>query len=118
MLAVGGTFAICTTAAAVAVSPPASRTSTWTVGVAGPSGAAKLTVLPGVSKVPLSSKSHAYVSAPPSGSLPVAPTCATLPSSTENGPSGATDGGWFTDAAVVKLQLGEPSTMSGGSLAS
>jgi hypothetical protein len=56
---VGATLETSTVACATSVSPPLSVTCTFTVGVAGPSSGEKLTDCPGVSKVPLSSRSQA-----------------------------------------------------------
>src|SRR5207302_11465783 len=80
---VGATFVTWTIASATSERPPSSMTRTFTVGVAGPSGAENVTDCPGVSKVPLPSRSQAYVSGSPSGSVADADNVIELPSATE-----------------------------------
>ncbi len=58
-VAVGGTLRTVTVTWSVAVWPMSSVTCTRTVGVAGPSSAEKPTLWPGVSKLPLPSRSQA-----------------------------------------------------------
>ena len=58
-VAVGGTFCTSTVVCAVAVCPTSSVTCTRTTGLDGPSPAEKLTLWPGVSKLPLLSRSQA-----------------------------------------------------------
>src|SRR5919198_478135 len=58
-LIVGATFEMSTVACATSVRPPLSVTCTFTVGIAGPSSAEYVTDWPAVSKLPLSSRSHA-----------------------------------------------------------
>src|SRR5207237_4019521 len=89
----GATFVTCTVACATSVRPPSSVTCTFTVGVAGPSSAENVTDCPGVSKVPLPSRSQAYVSGSPSGSVPDAGSVIELPSATEYGPPASALGG-------------------------
>src|SRR3954467_419507 len=94
-VAVGAAFVTATVAVSVALRPLPSVTCTRTVCVDGPSSAPAENdgVLPAVSYVPLSSRSHAYVSVPPSGSLPVAPTGTLPPSPAVYGPPADTVGG-------------------------
>src|SRR5919198_1624119 len=102
-VAVGATFVIVTVALSIAVRPPSSVTRTRTVRDDGPSSVAaeNVGVRPDVSNVPLSSRSHAYISGPPSGSLPVAASPTLLPSSTLYGPPAATVGGWFNVTSMT-----------------
>src|SRR5436190_11482697 len=92
-VAVGAMLRTVTVACFASVRPPSSVTRTATVGAAGPSAAANVAVCPGVSNVPSPFRSHAYVSGPPSGSVPVAANVRLDPSPTVYGPPAPTLGG-------------------------
>src|SRR2546421_270103 len=90
---VGATFVTAIVACATSARPPSSVTRTFTTGEYGPSTAENVAVCPGVSNVPFPSRSQAYVSGPPSGSLPEAESGIELPSATAYGPPAFAVGG-------------------------
>src|SRR6266511_981229 len=74
----------------------------WLLGALS-AAAENVTLWPGVSKLPLLSRSHAYVSGPPSGSLAEAETTTEAPSPTWYGPPASTVGG----VVVISGSTGE-----------